>query len=148
MKTDMLPPALMQLQWVDYLDAQKGQAILIESIDHLPQPSALPSPLPAPPPAPIPLINELWQRGTRRDEISATDQMTLLAELEILVYEGQSLDTVHQLLMQMQARRDVSRMAHQKIEMLLQQFFVPKPVQPANPPADEGRRGRWPFGRR
>ncbi len=149
MKTDMLPPALMQLQWVDYLDAQKGQAILIESIDHLPQPPALPSPLPTPPSAPIPLINELWQRGTRRDEISANEQMTLLAELEILVYEGQSLDTVHQLLMQMQARRDVSRMAHQKIEMLLQQFFAPKPTLPSNPPpADEGRRGRWPFGRR
>lgn len=148
MKTDMLPPALLQIQWVDYLDAQKGQAILIESIDHLPQAPALPSPLPPSPPAPIPLINELWQRGTRRDEISATDQMTLLAELEILVYEGQSLDTVHQLLMQMQARRDVSRIAHQKIEMLLQQFFAPKPGQPDNPPTDDGRRGRWPFGRR
>ncbi|MBZ0319304.1 MAG: TIR domain-containing protein, partial [Anaerolineae bacterium] len=46
MKTDMLPPALLQIQWVDYLDAQKGQAILIESIDHLPQAPALPSPLP------------------------------------------------------------------------------------------------------
>lgn len=148
MKIDLLPPALLQIQWVDYLDLQVAQPILVESIDFLPEPPALPNPLPDPPPAPIPLINELWQRGTRREEIPASEQMTLLGEMEILVFEGQNLDTVHQLLMQMQARRDVSRMAHQKIEMLLQQFFAPKPVQPANPPADEGRRGRWPFGRR
>ncbi len=143
MKTDTLPPALLQIQWVDYLDAASGIRILTESIDHLPTPPALPKKLPTPPPAPIPLINELWARGTRREEIPASEQMTLLAEVEVLIFDGQNLETVQQLLRQMQVRRDISRMAHQKIDMLINQFFAAPPEPPK-----EDKRGRWPFGRK
>ncbi len=136
MKTDILPPALLQIQWVDYLDKSTALPLLHDSIEHLAEPSALPATLPQPPDAPIPPINELWQRGTRAEELVPREQLSLLFELEALLMEGESLDTARELLREMQKRRDLTVQASQKISTLEAQFF------------NDNKRGRWPFGRR
>ncbi|MBZ0315012.1 MAG: hypothetical protein K8L91_01245, partial [Anaerolineae bacterium] len=79
-------------------------------------------------------INELWQRGTRADELAPRDQLSLLFELEALLMEGESLDTARELLREMKKRRDLTVQASQKISALEAQFF------------NDNKRGRWPFG--
>ncbi len=136
MKTDTLPPALLQIQWVDYLDKKTALGLLHDSIENLAPPMALPADLPAPPAPPIPLINELWQRGTAAHDLSPREQLTLLFELEALLMEGESSDTARELLEAMKKRRDLTVQASQKITALEGQFLR------------GSKRGRWPFGRR
>jgi hypothetical protein len=116
---DMLPPALMELQVVDFFGTN-GSNILDASLANLPTERPLPDPLPPPPPAPIPSINVLADRIRSRANIPPDDQVLILFELEeLLESEEVKPDSVLDVLGIFKDRDDVTARVAAKIDVLI-----------------------------
>jgi hypothetical protein len=96
----LLPPALQQIQLVDYREPEaSGWPRLTAALGGLPPAGALPNPLPTPPSAPISPLGALKER-IDATALSAQDQAYILVELKGLLAAPETADGALQLLHQ------------------------------------------------
>lgn len=120
-----LPRELQEIQFVDYREQSRKQAInLASSLTRLPPPRPMPDPLPPEPetpPAPTARISDRLDQPS----LSASEQMELLFELEMLLKDPMTQVSANNLLDRLKKRADLSAKVAEKIRVL-----TVKPAQP------------------
>ena len=81
--TRLLPPALSQIQFVDYrVQDRKAALQLARAMDSIPPPTPLPDPLPAPPEVPISYLGKLTRLMDSDSDLSFEQQTNLVFQLK------------------------------------------------------------------
>jgi TIR domain len=114
-----LPPALSELQWVDYslrnIDALKS---LQRTLRRLSEPPPLPDPLPAPPPVPISYRCQLIAKIDSDSQLPPQEQRLLVVELREHFRNGDPSKEIMDLLQRIKMRPDLLASVSQDIDDL------------------------------
>jgi hypothetical protein len=117
--TDLLPPALSRIQFVDYRTADREAAFrLARALNSIPPSQPLPKSLPTPPPAPISYLGSLSER-LESTSLSYEQQSVLLADLRVALLDPGATDHVQKLLVMLRRRRDLFATFADEIDDLL-----------------------------
>ena len=120
--TALLPPALAQLQFVDYRSRDMAAAFsLAQAFATLPAPPPLPAPLPAPPDVPISYLGEVAQRLANTSALSYEEQSAMLIDLKGSLRNSASAVDARVLLHEFRKRRDLLAAVADEIDMILEQ---------------------------
>ena len=118
--TDLLPPALSQIQFVDYLKQDRDAAFrLARALNSIPAPGPLPSPLPVPPQAPISYLGSLTERVESTSTMSYEEQSVLVADLRRGLRDPGTLDHTQKLLAMLRKRRDLFATFAEEVDELM-----------------------------
>jgi hypothetical protein len=119
--TNLLPPALALLQFVDYRSRDRDAAFrLARALAALPQPRPLPDPLPAAPDVPSSYLGAVGQRLSSSTALTYEEQSALVFDLKGSLRDPETTEDARSLLKQMRKRRDLfASMAQEIDEMLL-----------------------------
>lgn len=105
--TDLLPPALSRIQFVDYRTADREAAFrLARALNSIPPSKPLPESLPTPPSAPISYLGSLSER-IESTSLSFEEQSVLLADLRVALLDRAAADHVQKLFAMLRRRRDL-----------------------------------------
>jgi hypothetical protein len=105
--TDLLPPALSRIQFVDYRTADRDAAFrLARALNCIPPSQPLPEILPTPPLAPISYLGTLAER-VDSPSLSYEEQSVLLADLRVTLRDPGATDHIQKLLANLRKRRDL-----------------------------------------
>ena len=106
--TNLLPPALSQIQFVDYR-AQDRDAVLrlAKALAALPPPTPLPNPLPPAPGAPTSYLGNLTSQVETTSTLSYEQQSALLVDLRRHLRDPGTADDARTLLERLRKRRDL-----------------------------------------
>lgn len=119
--TNLLPPPLAELQYVDYRSLDKAAALrLARALDALPPKKPLPEPLPAAPEVPSSYLGGLAQRLSASAFISIEEQSALLLDLKRSLRDPETAEDGRNLLKQFRKRRDLLAAIADEIDELLQ----------------------------
>lgn len=140
--TDLLPPALSQIQFVDYRNRDRDAAFrLARALNALPAPGPLPDPLPPPPEAPISYLGSLIERVETTSTLSYEAQSVLVADLRRSIRDLGAADHTHRLLETLRKRRDLFATFAEEVDELLgkSRESPPPPLPPegTGPPPPE-----------
>lgn len=118
--TNLLPPALSQIQFVDYRKQDRNAAFrLARALTTVPPPEPLPEPLPPPPEAPISYLTSLTEKIETASTLNYEKQSTLLVDLKRSLREPETADDAHVLLERLRKRRDLLATIAEEIDELL-----------------------------
>ncbi len=107
-KVSLLPPALAEIQHVDYRgDGREALRRLAKALPALPEPPALPDPLPAPPEAPLSYLGGLAEKLSADADLSFEQQSALVSELRLSLRDPETAADGRVLLERMRSRRDL-----------------------------------------
>jgi hypothetical protein len=105
--TDLLPPALSRIQFVDYHTADRDAAFrLARALNSIPPSQPLPENLPTPPQAPFSYVGTLAER-VESTSLSYEEQSVLLADLRVSLRDPGAADNIQKLLATLRRRRDL-----------------------------------------
>jgi TIR domain len=105
--TDLLPPDLAVVQYVDYTTPGERAAFQIAgNLAALPPAPPLPDPMPEAPPVPISYLSELGQRVTA-PTLSLDEQLALVSRLRMALQRSNERDAAIDLLIKLQQRDDL-----------------------------------------
>jgi hypothetical protein len=105
--TNLLPPALAQIQHVDYRNRDRAAVLqLARALGSLPPARPLPDPLPAPPDVPTSYLGGLAAQASK-PSLSYDEQSALLFDLKRGLRETETAADARTLLKQLRKRRDV-----------------------------------------
>jgi hypothetical protein len=105
--TNLLPPALSKIQFVDYRAADKSAAFrLAKALLSIPLSKKLPDPLPAPPEVPLSYLGDLTSK-VEAASLSYEQQSALLLDLKRGFYEEELSEDSFTLLKRLRKRRDL-----------------------------------------
>lgn len=117
--SDILPPDLAELQFVDYTDNTQLTAFqLASALMLLPPTAALPDPLPPPPSVPVSYMSSLGAR-IRAETLSLEEQLNLVGELRRALERPRERQAGLELLRTLRARRDLFYAAGHEADELL-----------------------------
>jgi len=117
--TNLLPPALSKIQYVDYRSQDKQSAFsLFKALSNLPAPQPLPEPLPEPPEVPISYLGDLKEQIETKATLSFQDQTALLIKLKERLNYNNEVDDVLNLLRQLGQRDDLFAKVAKEIDRL------------------------------
>lgn len=134
---NLLPPALAQIQVVDYRGLDRGAALrLARAFQVLPPVGPLPDPLPATPDVPLSYLSGLAEQVATGTTLSFDEQRSLLFEIRRGLREAGTQVEAHTLLEQLRARRDVYAAIAEEID-----------AEPVAPRDRQARRDRVPGPR-
>jgi hypothetical protein len=134
---NLLPPALAQIQVVDYRGLDRGAALrLARAFQVLPPPRPLPNPLPPLPDVPLSYLGGVAEQLATGAALSFEEQRSLLFEIRRGLREAGTQADARTLLEQLRARRDVYAAIAEEIDG--------EPVSPR----DRGARRDHVFGPR
>jgi hypothetical protein len=123
--TNLLPPALSQIEFVDYRNQDRTAAFrLARAFSTLPPAAALPDPLPVPPEAPISYLGSLAAKVEATSPLVYDEQSVLIFELKRGLRDRETFDDTRALLKMFRKRRDLIVDIADEIDELL---TVPKP---------------------
>ncbi|HRW10547.1 MAG TPA: toll/interleukin-1 receptor domain-containing protein [Caldilineaceae bacterium] len=118
--TNLLPPALSTIQFVDYRRQDKQAAFaLVKAIGNLPNSQPLPDPLPKSPEVPISYLGNLKDQIETVAPLSFQEQTALLLKLKERLDEVDEFNDVLNLLRQLRKRDDLFAKVAQEIDALL-----------------------------
>src|SRR5215471_1176429 len=134
---NLLPPALSQIQLVDYRAQDRIAAIrLARALMAIPPPPPLPDPLPRPPEAPISYLGSLSEQIETTSILSYAEQSTLVVDLKRGLRDPQTRDDTRTLLERLRRRRDLLATIAEEIDELL---GSPRTAQSAPPTPSENQ---------
>lgn len=134
--TNLLPPALSQIQFVDYRELDRNAAFrLARSLTTVPPPKPLPDPLPSPPEVPISYLGGLAARVETTSRLSYEEQSTLVFDLKGSLSDLGTNNDTWTLVEKLRKRRDLLVPIAEEIDELLRsRVLVPKPSSLKPPP--------------
>ncbi len=118
--TNLLPPALSQLQYVDYRTPDRAAALsLARALTTLPPPEPLPDPLPSPPVAPVSYLGRLFEQVETTSSLSYEKQSALVVDLKRSLRDPNTIEDTRVLLARLRNRRDLFATIADAIDDLL-----------------------------
>lgn len=118
--TNLLPPALSQIQFVDYVAHDRDAAFrLARAFTTLPPLAPLPDPLPPEPEAPVSYLGNLTERVESTSTLNYQEQSALLVDLKGSLREPETAGDARTLLERFRKRRDLLAFIAQEIDELL-----------------------------
>jgi hypothetical protein len=106
--TNLLPPALAQLQFVDYRSRDRAAAFRLgRAFGAVPPPVPLPNPLPAAPEAPISYLGGVAHRLAGTPVLSQEEQSVLLIDLKGRLRDPETAEDARSLLKQFRRRPEL-----------------------------------------
>jgi len=118
--TNLLPPALSQIQFVDYRDLDRDAAFcLARSYTTISPHKPLPDPLPDSPDVPISYLGNLTVRVETASTLSYEEQSALVVDLKRSLRDPETVDDAHTLLVRLRKRRDLLAAIADEIDELL-----------------------------
>lgn len=135
-KTDLLPPMLAQIQYVDYRGQDKSAVFsLMKAFNTLPPLRPMPDPLPDPPPIPMSYLGSLMEQITVATPLPFGEQTALVVRLKQGLRDPKTADSARDLLLRLRARDDLFARVAEEIDQLLS---VDRP-RPRPPEPDAAR---------
>jgi len=132
-RTELLPPILAEIQYVDYRRQDKGAAIsLMRAFGALPPGRPMPDPLPEPPAAPVSYLGGLREQITVSRALSFEEQTALLLRLKQGLQDAKKSEDARSLLVTFRAREDLFARVADEIDQLLS-ARGPRAAEPARP---------------
>jgi len=132
--TNLLPPALSQIQFVDHRRQDRDAGLrLARALATVPPSKPLPDPLPAPPEAPISYLGGLTEQVDMSSTLSYEQQSALVVDFKRSLRDPKTTDDTRTLLERLRKRHDLYAKIAEEIDELLR---VPKQspeVQPRTP---------------
>ncbi len=133
--TNLLPPALARIQFVDYRKQDRETALrLARALYTIPPPGPLPDPLPPPPEAPISYLGGLAEQVESKSPLSYEAQSVLVADLRRALRDPGTTHDARRLLVRLRKRRDLFADFAAEVEELLATSPPPPPPGPQPPP--------------
>ena len=106
--TNLLPPSLSQIEFVDYRDQDRTAALrLARAFSAVPPPAALPDPLPSPPEAPLSYLGSLAAKLETTSLLTYEEQSALVFDLKKALRDPETADDTRTLLKTFRKRRDL-----------------------------------------
>jgi hypothetical protein len=124
--TNLLPPQLSKIQFVDYRKGDRPAAIaLARALAAVPPAKPLPEPLPEPPEAPISYLNDLAARIDSPASLAYEAQSALVSDLRRGVRDAATASDARTLLDRLRKRRDLFANIAEEIDDLRSQAAAP-----------------------
>jgi TIR domain len=118
--TSLLPPALSQIQFVDYRKQDRDAFHrLARAIKTLPPAKPFPEPLPLPPEVPISYLGRLAEQIETTPTLSFEQQSGLVADLKNSLRDPEIADDAYALLAKLRRRRDLFATIAEEIDELV-----------------------------
>ena len=118
--TDLLPPALSKIQYVDYRQQTKQTIFaLVNALGNLPPSQSLPDQLPEPPEAPISYLGSLKEQIDTTETLNFDQQTALVLKLKQHLKDSDSPDNALQLLGRLRKRDDLFAKVGDEIDTVL-----------------------------
>jgi hypothetical protein len=106
--TNLLPPSLSQIEFVDYRNQDRTAALrLARAFIAIPSPAALPDPLPVPPEAPLSYLGSLAAKLETTSILTYEEQSALVFDLKKALRDPETADDTRILLKTFRKRRDL-----------------------------------------
>ena len=143
--TNLLPPALSQIQFVDYRDQDRNVGIrLAKAIASVPPPRPLPNPLPPHPDVPLSYLGGLAAMVEMASPLDYEKQSGLLIDLKRSLLDHETSQDACVLLGKLRKRRDLLASIAEEIDELLD---APKRAEPVVPSPDKTNSLGTPVGK-
>jgi len=134
--TNLLPPELSTLQFIDYKQQDRKSAFaLARALAAVPPATVLPDPLPSPPAVPISYLSGLTQKLETTSTLTYEEQSALLVDLRRSLRDPKTSRDGRALLGKLRARRDLFATIAEDIDELLGLAIPSKPVPPDTVPS-------------
>ncbi len=145
--TNLLPPALSAVQFVDYRQREVDAAFrLARAINHLPSPKPLPDPLPEAPELPISYLGRLQEQVATAAHLSFEQQSALLFDLKRSLRDPETHDDARTLIERLKKRRDLLASISEEIDEILagttNTSSAPTAFVPTEPEEEKSRRAQ------
>src|SRR5262249_1362850 len=119
--TNLLPPSLSQIEFVDYRNQDRTAALrLARAFSAVPPPAPLPDPLPVPPEAPLSYLGSLAAKVEATSLLTYEEQSVLVVDLKRGLRDPQTADDTQTLLKMFRKRRDLLAYIAQEIDELFE----------------------------
>jgi hypothetical protein len=119
--TNLLPPALSQIHFVDYRKQDRDAALrLARAIAIVPPSKPLPNPLPTPPEVPISYLGRLADQIDTEPALSYEQQSALVVDLRKSLRDPEIADDAYALLARLRKRRDLFAFVADEVDELLE----------------------------
>jgi hypothetical protein len=106
--TNLLPPELSRLQFIDYRNQDRTTALSLgKALNRIPPPKPLPDPLPAPPAAPLSYLGGLTRKIDSDAPLTYEEQSALVVDLRTSLRDLGSAEDTRILLERLRSRRDL-----------------------------------------
>lgn len=117
---NLLPPALSQIQFVDYRKQDRNAAFrLARALSTVPPPKPLPDPLPSPPEVPISYLGSLTAQIETTSTLTYEEQSALVFDLKRSLRDPGAVDDTRVLLEKMRKRRDLFATIAEEIDEVI-----------------------------
>src|SRR5215470_11298840 len=117
---NLLPPALAQIQYIDYRTQDKSAVFaLMKALNSLPAPNPLPEPLPQPPPVPVSYLGSLREQIESAKSLSFEEQTAILIRMKQGLRDEKQRQDVLNLLKRYRVRDDLLATVADEIDELL-----------------------------
>ncbi len=118
--TNLLPPELSRLQFIDYRKQDRQTAFsLARALTGVPPPKPLPNPLPPPPEVPVSYLGSLTRKIETASTLSYEEQSALLVNLKRGLRDLTTADDTRTLLKRLRNRHDLFAAIADEIDELL-----------------------------
>ncbi len=133
--TNLLPPALSQIQFVDYRHQERSSGLkLARALATIPAAASLPDPLPAPPDVPISYLGGVTEQIEGRSTLSYEQQSALVVDLKRGLRDPETSNDARVLLARLRRRRDLLATIADEIDELLKANPSAQPMDRITPP--------------
>ena len=142
MSTNLLPPALSQIQFVDYRKQDRDAVLrLARAVTTVPPPKPLPDPLPLPPEVPISYLGRLAEHIETTSTLNFEQQSALVIDLKRSLRDPETADDAGALIESLRKRRDLLATIAEEIDGLLGSIrkassAPPRAFEPELPPQE------------
>ena len=118
--TNLLPPALAAVQFVDYRKRDPDTVLrLARAIIHVPPPKPLPDPLPEPPELPLSYLGRLHEQVAAASTLSFEKQSAIVVDLKNALRDPETHQDARTLLDRLKKRRDLFFPISREIDEIL-----------------------------
>ena len=142
--TNLLPPRLSQIQFVDYRKQDKAGAInLARALRSLPEAKPLPDPLPEPPAVPLSYLGRITEQIDTTATLDHKEQSSLVSELRRGLRDAETSADARKLLERLRKRDDLFARTGDEIDELLEEAArEPAQAEPARAEPARAESGR------
>jgi len=118
--TNLLPPTLMKIQFVDYRKQDRDSALCLgKALTTVPPPEPLPEPLPDAPEVPISYLGTLTEQMEKKTGLSFEEQSAFVVDLKRSLRDPEFADDARTLLERLRKRRDLLATIAEEIDEVL-----------------------------
>jgi hypothetical protein len=139
---NLLPPALSQIEFVDYRNQDRTAALRLgRAFNAVPPPAPLPDPLPVPPEVPLSYLGSLGAKLETTSLLTFEEQSVLLFDLKRALRDPETADDTRTLLKNFRKRRDLFAGVAEEIDELFEGLRERSSTLGAPPKIERGARG-------